>query len=119
MVARSAYAQLGHSPVLLAGTLLGMTVVYAAPPLLALSYPLHGSAGAAILAGIAWLLMGIAIWPTLRLYRQPVLLAPLLPLAALLYCIITVASALAHYRGRGGAWKGRVQSGPSRSQAPL
>ena len=33
MVARSAYAQLGYSPLLLAGTLLGMALVYLAPPL--------------------------------------------------------------------------------------
>ena len=31
MVARSAYAQLGYSPLMLAGTLLGLFLVYIAP----------------------------------------------------------------------------------------
>ena len=35
MVSRSAYDQLGRSPLLLAGTVVGMTLVYGAPPLLA------------------------------------------------------------------------------------
>ncbi len=36
MIARSAYAQLGYNPLALLGTLLGLALVYAAPPLLAL-----------------------------------------------------------------------------------
>ena len=35
----------------------------------------------------------------------------LLPLAGLLYAAMTLDSALAHWRGRGGAWKGRVAGG--------
>ena len=34
--------------------------------------------------------------------------ALLLPLAGALYAAMTFDSALAHWRGRGGAWKGRV-----------
>ena len=109
MVARSAYTQLGHSPWRLAGTVLGMGLVYLAPPLLALTYPLHGSATEAALGGLDWALMAFAILPTRRLYGQPARLAPLLPLAALLYCAMTLDSALAHRRGRGGAWKDRIQ----------
>ena len=36
MIARSAYAQLGYSPIILAGTLLGLCLLFVAPPLLAL-----------------------------------------------------------------------------------
>ncbi len=111
MVARSAYTQLGYSPPLLAGTLLGMVLTYLAGPLALLLYPLHGSGFAALLGTAAWLLMSLAISPTLRLYRQPLWWAPLLPVAALFYCGMTFSSAFAHYRGRGGAWKGRVQAG--------
>lgn len=112
MVARSAYTQLGHSPVLLAGTLAGMALVYLVPPLAVVAVPLHGSwaAGAAGLA--AWALMALAFWPTLRLYRQPPWLAPALPVAALLYCAMTADSALRHARGQGGGWKGRVVQRP-------
>jgi hypothetical protein len=60
--------------------------------------------------------MSVAITPTLRLYGQPLWLAPLLPVAALFYCAMTFSSALAHYRGRGGAWKGRVQSSAQQGQ---
>jgi hopene-associated glycosyltransferase HpnB len=119
MVARSAYTQLRHSPWRLAGTVLGMALVYIAPPLLVLTYPLHGQALAAALGGLAWLLMSIAVLPTLRLYGQPARLAPLLPLAALLYSAMTLDSGLAHRRGRGGAWKGRVQGNVRREGGML
>ena len=110
MVARSAYSQVRRSPLLLAGTLLGMTLTYLVPPLAVLSLPLHGQGAAAAPGLAAWALSAVAISPTLRLYRQPLWLAPLLPLAALLYTAMTVDSAWRHWRGRGGAWKGRLQA---------
>lgn len=110
MVARSAYTQLGRSPLMLVLTLIGMIVVYLVPPLAFFAYPWHGNGFAAGLGASTWLLMAVAIWPTLRLYRQPILLAPFLPVAALFYCAMTIGSGIAHARGRGGAWKGRVQS---------
>ena len=54
MVARSAYTQLRHSPILLIGTLVGMALTYVAPPLLALTLPLHGLPLAAGLGAVAW-----------------------------------------------------------------
>ena len=99
MVARSAYEQLGRSPLLLAGTVAGMAVIYLVPPAALVAGEIMGLA--------AWLLMAIAYWPTLRLYRQPAWKCLLLPLAALLYTLMTVDSARWHYLGRGGAWKGR------------
>jgi hopene-associated glycosyltransferase HpnB len=118
MVARTAYTQLGRSPAMLALTLLGMAGVYLAPPLVLLAYAWHGNGVAAALAAAAWLLMSLAISPTLRLYRQPLALAPLLPAAALLYCAMTVASALSDWSGRGGAWKGRIQARAAGSSIP-
>lgn len=112
MVARSAYTQLGHSPVLLAGTLAGMAVVYLVPPLAVLAVPLHGSWTVGAIGIAAWALMALAFWPTLGLYRQPARLAPTLPVAALLYCAMTADSALRHARGAGGGWKGRVAERP-------
>ena len=85
MVARTAYTQLRYSPLLLAGTLLGMVLTYLAPPLLLVSWPLHGEGLTAAVAGLAWVLMAVSLLPTLRLYGQPAWIAPLLPLAAGLY----------------------------------
>ena len=66
MVSRSAYAQLNYSPALLAGTILGMALVYLAGPILALFG--HGLARWAGLG--AWLAMAFAFQPMLRLYRR-------------------------------------------------
>jgi hopene-associated glycosyltransferase HpnB len=109
MVARTAYTQLHHSPLLLAGTLVGMALTYLAPPLLLLTAPWHQQPWTALLAGLTWLLMSLSLLPTLRLYRQPWWIAPLLPLAAGLYSAMTFDSAWRHWRGVGGQWKGRVQ----------
>lgn len=109
MVARTAYTQLHHSPLLLLGTLAGMVLTYLAPPLLLLATPWHQQPWTALAAGLAWLLMSLSLLPTLRLYRQPWWIAPLLPLAAGLYSAMTFDSAWRHRRGLGGQWKGRVQ----------
>ncbi|NIA69834.1 glycosyltransferase [Pelagibius litoralis] len=110
MVARSAYTQLNHQPLLLLGTLLGMFITYLAPPLAVLSYPWHLQPTAALLGGGAWIAMSFSLLPVLRLYGQRLWLAPLLPLSAALYSAMTFDSAWRHWRSRGGTWKGRVQA---------
>jgi len=110
MVARSAYTQLRHSPLLLLGTLVAMAVAFLAPPALTLAVPLHGDRIAALLGFSTWALMAATALPTYRLYGQPPWRVAALPLAALLYCVMTLDSAFRHLRGCGGAWKGRVQA---------
>ena len=106
MVSRSAYAQLRYSPLLLIGTLVGMALVYLAPPLFALFGVEPGRfAGAA-----AWIVMAIAYQPTLRFYRRSPLWGVTLPLIALFYVGATFLSAVHHWQGRGGMWKGRAQA---------
>ncbi|MER7677915.1 glycosyltransferase [Streptomyces sp. NPDC096934] len=112
MVARSAYAQLRHNPLLLLGTVLGLALVYLVPPLALVAGTVVGSTGAAAAGGLAWLLMTVTYLPMLRYYRQPRWLAPLLPVTAFLYLLMTVDSAVQHYRGRGAAWKGRTYARP-------
>ena len=107
MVTRSAYAQLNNSPLMLIVTLLSMSLTYLAPPLILLTWPLHGNAGAGLLALLACLLMATAYRPTLRFYGFPAWQALWLPFAALLYTVMTLDSARLHWLGRGGAWKGR------------
>jgi hypothetical protein len=80
-------------------------VTYLVPPILTLA----GSGVTVLLAGAAWLAMSIAFAPILRLYRQPLVVAPLLPLIASFYLAATIDSARRHWQGRGGEWKGRVQ----------
>lgn len=110
MVARTAYTQLDHSPLLLAGTLLGMVFLYLAAPLILLTWPLHGNAPAALLAAAAWLLMALAARPTYRIYQEPFWRGLSLPLAGLLYTAMTFDSARRHWLGQGGQWKGRAQA---------
>ena len=109
MVARSAYTQLRHSPWLLAGTVAGMVVIYLAPPAAVVWGAVAGEGGPALLGAAAWLLMAAAYGPTLVFYGRPRMAAVLLPVAALLYTLMTMDSAVLHWRGRGGEWKGRVQ----------
>ena len=107
MISRSAFTQLRHSKVLLAGTVAGLMLTYLAPILLTI----FASQPAAGIAAMAWLLMSICYVPALRFYRVSWLAAPLLPLIALFYAGATVHSAIAYWSGAGGQWKGRMQDG--------
>ncbi len=110
MISRSAFAQLGYSSLALAGTMAGMTVVYAAPPLFALLA--HDSAQASGI--LAWAEMALAFQPILNFYRLSPLWGLAVPLIGLVYTLFTLDSALQHWRGRGGMWKGRAQAmGPT------
>ncbi|MGW8742089.1 glycosyltransferase [Streptomyces sp. NPDC055794] len=112
MVSRSAYAQLRHHPLVLAGTVAGLALVYLVPPLAVVVGAARGETAAAVLGGAAWLVMAGTYAPMLRHYRQPLWLVPLLPFTAFLYLLMTVDSAVQHYRGRGAAWKGRTYARP-------
>jgi hopene-associated glycosyltransferase HpnB len=104
MVARTAYAQLRYSPLLLAGTVLGLAVTYLAPVALIFAGGL-----AAWLAGAAWAAMTLAYLPMVRFYALSPLWALLLPAAASVYLAATVDSARRYWQGAGGEWKGRVE----------
>ena len=106
MISRTAYTQLRYSSLLLAGTVAGMFVTYLLPPLLVLT----AKPPAAVLGGLAWLLMSLAYAPSLRFYGRSVLWAPVLPLVALFYTGATIASAIRYWSGRGAAWKDRFQA---------
>ena len=109
MISRAAFRQLRHSALLLAATLVAMTVTFLAPPLLVAlgGWP-------ALLGAGAWLLMSLAYWPTLRYYRCSPLWALLLPGIAVFYMGATIYSAVQYWRGAGGLWKGRTQDAPAR-----
>jgi len=111
MVARTAFTQLNYSPLLLLGTLLGMTLIYLVAPLGAIVGGLTSNLPLALAGVTGWLLMALAYLPTVRIYGCNPLMALTLPFIAFLYTLMTLDSALRHWQGRGGAWKGRVYSG--------
>jgi hopene-associated glycosyltransferase HpnB len=112
MVSRSAYAQLNYSPLLLAGTIVGLALTYLAPVALALF-----AGGVPQFIGLfSWLLMAFAFRRTLRFYGLSILWAPLLPAIAAMYMAFTVDSAYQRARGRGGMWKGRAQANISEAR---
>ncbi len=105
MISRSAYAQLGYSPLALAGALAGLLLVFVAPQVLALAGSWWGWA--------AWALMALSFQPMLRFYRRSPLWGVVLPVIALIYGWYTLVSALQVWQGRGGQWKGRMQAMPT------
>ncbi|MGH8961471.1 MAG: glycosyltransferase [Jatrophihabitantaceae bacterium] len=116
MIARSAYTQLKYNPALLAGTVIGLLLLYAAPPAGAIAGLVAAKTGAAAtgaaLAGFAglaaWAIMTATYLPMLRFYRLSALRAPALPLIAILYAAMTADSARRHYTGRAVSWRGRT-----------
>ena len=108
MVSRSAFAQLDHSLLILAGTVVGLALMFWAP-LAALAAGLASSDPIlAVLGGAAWALMTALYAPMIRYYRLHWWYALALPYTATLYLAMTVSSAIQHYRRAGGAWKGRI-----------
>lgn len=101
MISRTAFTQLNYSAWLLAGTVLGLIVTYILPPMLLLAGNIPGAAACA--------LMAISYVPILRFYRRSPLWAMTLPLIAIFYTVATIDSALRHWRGAGGEWKGRFR----------
>jgi hopene-associated glycosyltransferase HpnB len=114
MVARSAYAQLDHSPFKLAGTVLGMLLLYALAPIagvggaVAAAFGVPGAFPVAVIGGATWGLMSMSFVPLLRHHGVGWWIAPMLPAAGVLYTAMTISSAWRHARRRGVAWKGRT-----------
>ena len=111
MIARSAYAQLRYSPMILAATVLGLVLMFAVPVWLVLF-------GSGLAQGPAWgalLLMVLMVQPILRFYRLSPLWGLAQPLVGAFYTGCVLWSGWQHWRGRGGMWKGRAQA-PGQSQ---
>jgi hopene-associated glycosyltransferase HpnB len=107
MITRTAYVQLHHSLLWLAGATAGMALIWLAPPVLVLL-----GTGAAFWCGLAaWLMLSASYLPTLRRFRRSPMWAACLPLVAAFYMAATIGSAANHYLGHGVAWKGRAYQG--------
>ena len=108
LVARTAFTQLNYSPILLLGTVIGMSLIYLVPPISVLLGLIMLNWEIVAVGLSAWLLMSLAYLPTVRFYQLSPWWAFNLSSIALLYTLMTVDSALRHWQGKGGAWKGRV-----------
>jgi hopene-associated glycosyltransferase HpnB len=113
MVARTAYIQLNHSLILLAGTVLGMVFLYLVPPIALIVGILQQDLAAMAFGGAGAALMTVLYVPMLHHFGLHPWRAFLLPGVACLYSLMTISSAIRHYRGQGGAWKGRSYSAPT------
>ena len=105
MVSRSAYAQLGYSPLALLGTMAGMLLLYVVP----VAGFLAGGMSA-VFGALTWALMTVLFQPILNFYRRTPFWGLALPLIGVLYAAFTLESAVQHWQGRGGMWKGRAQA---------
>ncbi len=104
MIARSAYAQLNFSVLMLIGCIAGLVLTFLIGPLLAI----FGHGLPRWIGLTVWAAMALSFVPTLRFYKLSPLWAIALPGIAALYALYTLDSAWRHWRRRGGQWKGRV-----------
>jgi hypothetical protein len=66
---------------------------------------------------LAWIIMAVMFQPILRFYRLSPLWGLALPLIGVVYAGFTCQSALQHWSGTGGMWKGRAQAQKAGEQA--
>jgi hopene-associated glycosyltransferase HpnB len=107
MVARSAFAQLRYSTVLLIACVAVLAIAFWVPVI-----------GVIAASGATWWLSVTALAammatyvPVLRFYGRSPLWALALPVAGTLYLLMTVSSALRAWRGVRSSWKGRDYRG--------
>ncbi len=113
MIARTAFNQLQHSGLLLAGAIIGLVITYLFP----LALILTANKWLVVVGASSWMLMAMAYAPMVRFYGLKVLWSLTLPFSAFFYMMATVHSAFKFWAGRGGEWKGRSQDLPSTPRA--
>jgi hopene-associated glycosyltransferase HpnB len=106
MIARTAFAQLRHSFILLVATLASLFATF----WLAWILFLTGNDPAWIMASTAISIMTTTFLLTVSFYGLSPLWAFTIPLAAAFYAYATCLSAARHWLGRGAQWKGRIQA---------
>ena len=85
-----------------------MILVYIVPPIGIILGLVFGNWIITLTSVIGYLLMTFAYFPITRFYKCSFVFAFSLPIIAFMYTCMTINSALQHWQGRGGAWKGRV-----------
>ena len=116
MVRRTAFTELNYSWLRLLGALAGLALLFVVPfvalsagaLLLALTFNsalLPFALGLAFKGGAALAVMGHVYAPAMRFFKLPALFAFSLPIAAVLYGLMTLDSGLRHVRGAGTQWR--------------
>jgi hypothetical protein len=107
MVARSAFIQLRRSWTMLGIAVFGMVFLYIVPVAAAIYGAGWHNSPLLVTGMLGWIIIMISYAPTLKFYGISLAWAPFLPLAGLLYTLMTIDSARRHLMGKGGGWKGR------------
>jgi hopene-associated glycosyltransferase HpnB len=108
LVARTAFYQLNYSWLLLIGTIFGLVLVYLVPAISIIYGIMERDLAVLIVGLITYCLMIIAYFPTIKLYQISPLWSCCLIAIAFFYGLMTIDSAIKHFQGKGGFWKGRV-----------
>ena len=108
MVIRTAFDQLHHSASLLALSIICMILTYAVPPTVFVFGVISSNFLLIAIGSFASVIMMLCYIPTLRLYARSPIEALLLPVAALLYTLMTLDSAQRFWRHKNPTWKGRA-----------
>ena len=115
MVSRSAYTQLGYSPLLLGLATFLMALAFWVPLIALVAFP---AVDAKLIAAAGLIAMIASYVPTLRYYDRSPLWGLALPLIGTLYLAMTWHSAIDYYRGQRTSWKGRVYDRNMTSSGP-
>ena len=107
-IARTAFNQLNYSWLQLIGTVIGMSIVYLLPPIGLIWGILTTDWLILSITILTLCLISIAYFPTLKLYKLSPAWGFSLSAIAFLYTLMTIDSAIKHYEGKGGSWKGRT-----------
>ena len=106
MVSRTAYEQLNFSPLYLSFSIFGMCVIYLYPVIVTFALE-KDELRLLLLNTLTILFIIISFRPTVKFYNLSTFYYLLLPLASLLYIMMTIASAFNFHFRKGNIWKGR------------
>ena len=106
MISRTAYEQLNFSPLYLCLSIFGMFIIYLYPMLVMFFFEKDQSK-LFLLNSLTILFLIISFRPTIRFYNLSIFYYLSLPLAGLIYIMMTITSAFNFHFRKGNIWKGR------------
>ena len=106
MISRTAYEQLNFSPLYLCFSIFGMCIVYLYPILVIFFFEKEQSI-LFLFNSLTILFLIISFRPTVRFYNLSIFYYLSLPLASLIYIMMTITSAFNFHFRKGNIWKGR------------